>query len=100
MRRACVRPLTSLVFAALLTTVPGQAEADWHFTPFFGWTFKGATTLSEVRPGASRLVHWNFGGAVSVVGRGPLGGEAYFVYTPSFFTTSDPPPPNAPAGFQ
>jgi len=45
-------------------------------------------------------VHWNFGGAVAVMGSGPVGIEGLVVYTPGFFEQDKPPavdgvpPPN------
>jgi hypothetical protein len=83
-RIAC---LCGLLTAAL----SARAHADWHFTPFIGITFVGDTTIVDLEDGSGN-VHWNFGGAVSLVGRGPLGVEGLFVYTPHFFE-SDPPEP-------
>jgi hypothetical protein len=99
MTRGGLRPLRTLMLSVVLLAAPGSAAADWQFTPFIGWTFKGSTTLSEIEVGAAHLGHWNFGGAVTVIGRGPLGGEAYVVYTPGFFNRSDPPPLGAPVAF-
>ena len=36
--------------------------------------------------------HWNFGGAVRLVGAGPIGLESVFVYVPGIFETPDPDP--------
>ena len=63
---------------------PARCAAEWQFVPFLGYTFKGATTLLDFEDAANDT-HWNFGGAVTLIGDGPLGVEGYFVRTPSFF---------------
>ena len=77
---ARILPLSVLV----LLLFPGRSAAEWHFTPFIGYTFKGATTLFDFE-GGSEERHWHFGGAVTLVGDSPFGLEAYFVRTPGFF---------------
>ena len=47
---------------------------------------------------SSENVHWNFGGAVTLVGRGPLGVEGLFVFVPGFFTGGNTLPPVTPGG--
>jgi hypothetical protein len=84
--RRLLRPL--LIAAVVATAVPRPAAADWHFTPFFGLTFGGDTTIVDLEDAAG-TVHWNFGGAVTRIGRGPLGFEGLFVYTPGFFDSED-----------
>ncbi|MGH8637381.1 MAG: hypothetical protein ACREUZ_09640 [Burkholderiales bacterium] len=64
--------------------VPARSAAEWQFTPFVGYTFKGATTLFDFESGAEQT-HWNFGGAMTLIGASPFGVEAYFVRTPGFF---------------
>lgn len=97
MRRAGLRRVRTLVLCGVLLAAARPAAADWQFTPFFGWTFKGGTTLTQIEE-AAHLVHWNLGGAVTVIGRGPFGAEGYFVYTPGFFSRGDRPA-TAPPGF-
>jgi Outer membrane protein beta-barrel domain len=83
--------------AVLFAAVASPAAADWQFTPFFGWTFKGSTTLNDLER-ATSLTHWNFGGAATLTGRGPIGVEAYFVFTPHFFNhEANRPPGTAPS---
>ena len=74
----------------LVGSVPGTAHADWLLAPFLGLTFKGDTTLIDHEQAAGK-VHWNVGGAVTVVGAGPVGVEGLVVYTPGFFQQDDPP---------
>jgi hypothetical protein len=74
----------------LLALVPATASADWHLTPFLGLTFKGETTLLDQEKAAGNT-HWNFGGAVGLVGAGPVGIEGLVVYTPGFFQQDNPP---------
>lgn len=79
--------------ALLIAGSPRGASADWLFTPLVGLTFKGDTTLidlgtSDFEPASSK-VHWNFGGAVTWLGNGPLGVEGLFVYTPGFFESGE-----------
>ncbi len=64
------------------------ASADWQFAPLFGLTFKGETTLVDLEHGADK-VHWNVGAAATLIGRGPIGIEGLFVFTPHFFETDE-----------
>jgi hypothetical protein len=64
--------------------VPSVASAEWHLTPLLGLTFQGDTNIFDPQNAVGN-VHWNFGGALTVLGAGPLGVEALVVYTPSFF---------------
>jgi hypothetical protein len=68
----------------LVLAMPEPSAAEWQFTPFVGYTFKGATTLFDFEAGAEQT-HWHFGGAVTLLGDSPFGVEAYFVRTPGFF---------------
>ena len=82
--------LRVLLFSAILfLTFPDAAAAEWQFTPFIGYTFKGSTTivdfdLDEDRE-ATDQTRLNFGGAVRLIGESPFGIEAYYVHTPGFF---------------
>jgi len=80
--RALLRVLTITVL--LLFAVTSPLQADWQFTPFLGYTFKGSTTLQDPFSAADDT-QWNLGGAVTLIGEGPLGVEGYFVWTPTFF---------------
>jgi hypothetical protein len=78
-----------ILIVCVIVAAPRAAAADWHLTPFVGFTFNGGTTLAELED-AARLVHWTFGGAATMIGRGPFGAEALFVYTPGFFSRDQP----------
>jgi hypothetical protein len=77
--------LAGLAWLLLIWSV-APARADWQFSPFFGYTFKGETTLVDPEDGASK-VHWTVGGTATLIGRGPIGVEGLFVLVPSFFET-------------
>jgi hypothetical protein len=68
----------------LLTALPARVDADWHLTPFIGLTFLGNTSIVDLESGTDD-VHWNFGGAVTLIGAGPIGAEGLVTYTPQFF---------------
>jgi hypothetical protein len=78
-----VRRLLTIT-AIVLACSAAPARADWLIAPFFGFTFKGETSLLDLENGATR-VHWNFGGSATLIGRGPLGVEGIFLYVPHFF---------------
>lgn len=79
-----------IVFAGvlLLALLPTSADAEWHFTPMVGWTFKGGTNIQDTELAADKT-HKNLGGAVSVFGEGVLGAEAIVTWTPSLFQGED-----------
>jgi hypothetical protein len=77
-----------LVSSVLILLSPAPARADWQFAPFFGYSFKGNTTLVDLEDGASK-VHWGFGGSATLIGRGPLGVEGLFLFVPHFFESDD-----------
>jgi len=70
--------------AMLLAALPARADAEWQLAPFIGWTFHTSTTLVDPAFGTEET-HWNFGTTVTLLGAGPVGVEALFVYTPGFF---------------
>lgn len=77
-------PVRLLLGTVLVLITAGPAQAEWQFTPFVGYTFKGATSLVDIEEAAGTR-HWNLGGTVTVIGDLPLGLEAHVVYTPGFF---------------
>lgn len=80
------RVLTILSIALLSSVEP--ARADWLIAPFFGFTFKGETSLVDLENGAPK-VHWNFGASATLIGRGPFGVEGLFLYVPHFFQSDE-----------
>ena len=81
------RAIRVLALCGLLAGVsPANAAAEWQFAPFVGFTFKGGSNL--VDPDALNAIgqrHWNLGGAVRLVGPGPLGVEGTVLYIPGLF---------------
>jgi hypothetical protein len=78
-----------LALLGILTLgAPGVARADWQFTPFFGRTFQGSTSIVDL-DNATGNSHWNFGGAVTLIGEGLFGVEGFVVNTPGFFELED-----------
>ena len=72
----------------LIVACAAEAHAEWQLAPFIGLTFNGDTSLANLEGGAEK-VHWNFGGAVTVIGEWPIGVEGLFTYTPQFFEGGD-----------
>jgi hypothetical protein len=75
------------VLAVLAFAQP--AAADWHFTPFVGWTLGGSTTFPDFENlfagktfGRNHLV---YGGSATRFWSGPLGIEGLFSYVPGIF---------------
>lgn len=82
MQRSRLRALA--VCGLLVFSFPRAAQAEWHFTPMIGLTFKGATSLNDPEVAAEKR-HRNFGGAVSLLGGGVLGAEVVALSTQGFF---------------
>jgi hypothetical protein len=80
--RRTARFLSLYTILSLATAAP--ASAEWHLAPLAGLTFGGNSTIVDLFKGAGN-VHWHFGGAATVIGAGPIGVEAVFFLTPSFF---------------
>jgi hypothetical protein len=79
-----------VVLCGLLVVLrPAAAHAEWQFAPFLGFSFGGDTNL-VVTQVVDR--HWNLGGAVRLVGAGPIGLESVFMYVPGIFETPPPDP--------
>ncbi len=77
--------LKALAFCcAAIVAAPTMASAEWHITPLVGFSFAGNTSIIDLED-ATRKVHRQFGGAVTLVGGGLFGVEGLFVYTPGFF---------------
>jgi hypothetical protein len=78
-----------------LLLAPRPARAEWHFTPTFGVTFAGTTTLLDLQHGTDKR-HINFGGIVSRFGDGIIGVEGIVLYTRHFFEFDGPGDPVDP----
>jgi hypothetical protein len=87
---------TFAVCCLCLLLAPRTARAEWHFTPAFGVTFAGSTTLNDLQLGAGKR-HLNFGGFVSRFGDGIIGVEGVVLYTRHFFEFDGSREPGAPA---
>lgn len=74
---------------ACLLVFARPAAADWHFTPFLGWTLGGSTTFLDLENTLAGeefgRKHFVYGGSVTRFWRGPLGLEALFVHVPGIF---------------
>ena len=77
--------LRSLIATAILVVSPAPARADWQFAPFFGYSFKGETTLVTPEALGDLKVRWTVGGTVTLIGRGPIGVEGTVLVVPHFF---------------
>jgi outer membrane protein W len=81
-----------LVTAAVVLTAsvvaPRSASADWVLTPFVGWNFGGSADVSG-NGGLSvknQFAHKaNFGVSAAYMGKGIIGGEVDFGYSPNFY---------------
>jgi opacity protein-like surface antigen len=89
----CVRKwlVTASLFTVALTAAPRTASADWTFTPFIGWNFKGAADVTG--NGGSTFSDKfekkiDYGASLMSTGAGPFGFELDFGYSPNFFETS------------
>lgn len=73
----------------VLVAVARPASADWHLTPFIGWTLGGSTTFPDPENIlADRTFgrgHFAVGASVTRFWRGPLGLEGIVIYVPGIF---------------
>lgn len=82
--------LRVLALGGLIAAMPpARASAEWQVSPFVGFSFLGDTNLNLVKMGDR---HWNIGGTVRLLGAGPLGLEALFVYVPNYIESSEVEP--------
>ena len=85
----CLRKwlVTAGMIVAVSTVAPRTASADWIFTPFVGWNFKGAADV--VSAGGTFSDEFekkiNYGFSLAGMGAGALGFEIDFGYSPNFF---------------
>jgi hypothetical protein len=89
------RGIRLLTLCGLLTAcAPGRAFAEWQLAPFVGFSFLGETNLNvtEMSPR-----HWNIGATARLLGGGPLGVEALFLYVPGAFQSLELDPISLPS---
>jgi hypothetical protein len=72
--------------ALLIGGAPRIAGAEWHITPFIGFTLAGKTTAFDPLLATDKR-HLDFGGNVALLGSGILGAESVVVFTRRFFQT-------------
>ena len=72
------------VCCVLLFASARDAAAEWHFTPMLGWTILGNTSIVDLE-GATDRRHRTYGGVVSLIGPGIIGGEIIGGWTQGFF---------------
>jgi opacity protein-like surface antigen len=93
----CVRKwlLSATIFTVVSIATPRTASADWTFTPFIGWNLGGAADINAGSSGSNisgtfeRKI--DYGASLASMGKGPIGFEIDFGYSPNFFETSTPP---------
>jgi len=82
--------LTAGLAVAMFGAAPRNASADWIFTPFVGWNFKGTADVSDFE-GVSlenKLEQKiDYGFSLAGMGAGVVGFEVDFGYSPNFFET-------------
>jgi outer membrane protein with beta-barrel domain len=87
--RKCL--VTAAVLIAASTVAPRSASADWVLTPFVGWNFGGSADVSG-NGGVStvnRFAHKaNYGVSAAYMGKGIVGGEVDFGYSPNFYANT------------
>ena len=76
------------VCGAIVLGFTATARAEWHFTPFAGFTARGNTTLVDPED-ATRRRHTHIGFGVSRLGEGLIGAEILTIWTPGFFQHGD-----------
>lgn len=82
---------TAVVVLAASTIAPRPASADWVLTPFVGWNFGSSADVSG-KGGVStfsRFAHKvDYGASAAYMGKGIVGAEVDFGYSPSFYANT------------
>ena len=83
--------VTASIFAVASAAAPRTASADWTLTPFLGWNFGGSADVNG--SGGSTFSNkfekkLDYGASLTSMGRGPIGFEVDFGYSPNFFESS------------
>ncbi|HEY2432699.1 MAG TPA: outer membrane beta-barrel protein [Vicinamibacterales bacterium] len=83
--------LSAAVVTAASLAMPGIASADWFITPFVGWNAGGSADVngSDGSTRASEFEHKaDYGVSIAGMGKGIIGAEFDFGYSPNFFSTT------------
>src|SRR4051812_671991 len=83
--------LSAAVVAAASVAAPRPASADWVVTPFVGWNTGGSADVngSSGTTNAAKFEHKvDYGVSLTGMGKGIIGGEIDFGYSPNFFATN------------
>src|SRR5437868_283392 len=83
--------ITVALAAGISALAPRTASADWTLTPFVGWNFGGSADVSG-NGGVStsnQFAHKvDYGVSLATMGKGIVGGEIDFGYSPNFFANT------------
>jgi opacity protein-like surface antigen len=80
------KALLTVTFAALLLANPTRASADWLLTPFFGANFGGAASFGDFDDFDDEVERrMDLGATIGWMGKGIVGFEADFGWSPNFF---------------
>jgi hypothetical protein len=74
------------LWGAVSAAVPARAAAEWQLAPFAGFAFAGDTNLNLVE---IEKRHWTIGASGRLLGAGPLGVEALFLFVPGHLEELD-----------
>src|SRR5437763_898817 len=83
--------LSAALVTAVAVATPRTASADWTITPFVGWNTGGSADVSgsDGTTTSSKFEHKaDYGVSVTGMGKGIIGGEIDFGYSPNFFATN------------
>jgi len=80
--------LSAALVTAAAVAAPRTASADWVVTPFVGWNAGGSADVngSNGNTGSSKFEHkLDYGLSLAQMGKGAVGWEVDFGYSPNFF---------------
>jgi len=83
--------LSAALVTAAAVAAPRSASADWVITPFVGWNAGGSADVngSDGSTTSSKFEHKvDYGVSLAQMGKGVIGYEVDFGYSPNFFATS------------
>lgn len=86
--------VSASIVAVASAAAPRTASADWTLTPFLGWNFGGSADINAGSSGSNTSGKFerkvDYGASLASMGKGPVGFEIDFGYSPNFFETSTP----------